>query len=357
MLIGFAVLFFTAACHREHNQNDDLPTYDVTLPEKKDTVLNREYIAQIRAIRHIEIRSLDQGYIQKVNVDEGQFVRKGHLLFQIMPTVFQAERQKAQAELSKAEIEFQNTKTLADKNIVSKNELELAKAVLERARAELALADAHLNFTNIKAPFDGIVGRFNDVRLGSLVNEGDLITTLSDNSVMWVYFNVPEVAYLNFIKNNNLSEAKQVVTLKMANGDFFDFSGKVEAIESDFNNETGNIAFRATFPNPKGILRHGQTGNILMPYQLKNAILIPQKASFEVLEKKFVYVIKNGVIESRQITIGQEMPHLYEVKEGLTVQDTVLIDGLRKVKQGDRIRTKYVTQSEILRDLNQIKAE
>ncbi|MBK7427518.1 MAG: efflux RND transporter periplasmic adaptor subunit [Saprospiraceae bacterium] len=345
------------SCKHESTHTKEMSTFTVSLPEVKDFTFNKEYIGQVSSIQHIELRALEEGYLQNIYVDEGQRVKKGQLLFQISPIIYQAEKQKAQAEYQHAKIEYQNTKILADSNIVSKNELALANAILEKANAELSLADAHLHFTEIRAPFDGIIGRFNDVRLGSLVEVGELLTTLSDNSKMWVYFNVTEAVYLDFIKHNNVNDPKQAVNLKLANGELFDQPGIVETIESDFNNETGNIAFRATFRNPKAILRHGQTGMIYMPVLLKDALLIPQKASFEVLDKKFVFVVKNGNVESRQITVSNEIPHLYEVSEGLTSQDTILIEGLRKVKNGDKIHSKFIKQADIIHELTQIEAE
>src|SRR6185295_13704838 len=224
--------------------------YSATSPLKKDTLITREYVCQIRSILHIELRALERGYLQEIFVDEGQFVKKGQLMFKIMPILYQAELQKAQAEANFAEIEYQNTKSLADGNVVSANELALAKAKFDKAKAELSLARVHLGFTQIKAPFDGIMDHFH-VRLGSLVDEGDLLTTLSDNSQMWVYFNVPEAEYLNY-KANQKSDSVMRVKLQMANHEIFDYSGVVKTIEADFNNETGNIAFRATFPNPHG---------------------------------------------------------------------------------------------------------
>lgn len=356
LLIGFA-LFSMASCTNEHTEKEEEATYTVSLPEKKDTEINREFVGQIRAYQHVELRALDEGYLQKIYVDEGQVVKQGQLLFQLMPIVYQAEKEAAFAELQRAEIEYQNTKTLSDNNVVSKNELALAKANLEKAKATLRLADAHLQFTEIRAPFDGIVGRFYDVRLGSLVDQGDLLTTLSDNSKMWVYFNVPEAVYLDFVNKNNAQDIKQEVQLQLADGTMFQNGGVIETIESDFNIETGNIAFRATFPNPQSILRHGQTGKVFMPMTLKNALLIPQMATYEVLDKKFVFIVKNGVIDSRQITVNHEMPHLYEVINGLTPSDTLLIEGLRKVKKGDAIHTHFKSQAEVLKDLNAIKAE
>ena len=346
-----------AGCSHDDHQKHEVGKFLATSPILIDTLIYHDYVCQIHSIQHIELRTLEQGYLQNIYVDEGQSVKKGQLLFQIMPTINQAEVQKAKAEVSFAEIEYQNTKSLADSNIVSKTELALAAAKLEKARAELNLAQAHLNFTEIHAPFDGIVGRFNDVRLGSLVDEGELLTTLSDNSKMWVYFNVPEAEYLDYATGNK-SDSLLKVKLQMANNRLFDVEGVVETIEADFNNETGNIAFRATFPNPKGTLRNGETGNILMPVPLENALLIPQKASFQILDRRYVFVIdENQVARSTEIVVGAEMPHIYQVVSGLNPTDKVLVEGLRKVKNGQAVEVDFKDQRQLWVDLNDIHAE
>lgn len=348
-------LLYTSCEHEEHEKHEEAK-FVVTSPVKSDTLIYHEYVCQIHSIQHIDIRALEKGYLQTIYVDEGQFVKKGQLMFQIMPLIYQAEMQKAQAEASFAEIEFGNTKSLADSNIVSKNELALSKANLDKAKAELALAKAHLGFTEIRAPFDGIMNRFH-VRLGSLVDEGELLTELSDNSKMWVYFNVPEAEYLDYITRVK-SDSLLKVKLQMANNQLFKQDGVVETIEADFNNETGNIAFRATFPNPDKILRHGETGNILMPVFLKDVLLIPQKATFEILDKKYVYVVDaNNVVKSRHITVGTEMPHLYVVTEGLKEGDKILVEGLRKVKNNRKIHFEFEDQQKVLSDLNDLHAE
>jgi membrane fusion protein, multidrug efflux system len=335
----FATLGLTS-CSKHEEEKEEETEFSVTTPLQKDTLITRDYVSQIRSVSHIELRALEKGYLQKIFVDEGQFVRKGQLMFQIMPMLYQAEKQKAQAEANFAEIEFKNTKSLADSNVVSKNELALARAKFDKAKAELSLAQVHLGFTEIRAPFDGIMDRF-QVRLGSLVDEGDLLSTLSDNSKMWVYFNVPEAEYLEF-KTHTQQDNLKHVNLLMANQQMFNYPGVVETIEADFNNETGNIAFRATFPNPKGLLRHGETGNIQMTLPLKNAMIIPQKATFEVLEKKYVYVVdKDNVVRSREVTIAAEMPHIFVLSSGLKKDDRILLEGLRQVKENEKIHTKF----------------
>ncbi|TAE30669.1 MAG: efflux RND transporter periplasmic adaptor subunit [Cytophagales bacterium] len=324
--------------------------YLITSPLQKDTLVIKDYVCQIHAIQHIELRALEKGYLQKIFVDEGQSVRQGQMMFQIMPALYNAELQKSQAEANYVGIELQNTKRLADSNIVSKNELALAKAKFDKANAEVSLAQTHLQFTQIKAPFSGIMDHF-QVRLGSLVNEGDLLTTLSDNSKMWVYFNVPEAEYLDYKMHHENNQTN--VNLVMANNELFNYPGVVQTIEADFNNETGNIAFRATFPNPKGLLRHGETGSIRMTAPLKNALLIPQKATFEVLDKKYVYVLdKNDVIHSREITIAAEMPHVFAVKSGLAKTDRILLEGLRQVKENEKIHYTFEQPKSVLSHLS-----
>jgi membrane fusion protein (multidrug efflux system) len=358
--MGIALLIFTliyAGCKtKKESGPEQAEEHLVTQPLIIDTTIKKEYVCQLNSIQHIELRALEKGYLQSIYVDEGQLVRKGQLMFKIMPALYEAEFQKAAAEKDYVEIEYQNTRSLADKNIVSQNELALAKAKLDKSKAELKLAQTHLQFTEVRAPFDGIMGRFN-VRLGSLVDEGELLTTLSDNSKMWVYFNVPESEYLNYMQQTDRSGKKEV-ELQMANQQLFDQVGIVETIEADFNNETGNISFRATFPNPEQILRHGETGNILLPAAVKSAIIIPQQACFDVLEKKYVYVVdKNGLVSSRNITISQELPHLYILSGGLNADDQILVGGLSKIRDGQKIKPQVKSCREILTRLNDLHAE
>jgi membrane fusion protein, multidrug efflux system len=347
VFISLCALFISTGCHTEKEEKEEEIKFLVTSPLKTDTNIIRNYVCQIHAISHIELRALERGYLQEIFVDEGQFVKKGQVMFQIMPMLYQAELQKAQAEADFVEIEYNNTKSLADSKVVSQNELALAKAKLDKAKAEVSLAKVHLGFTQVKAPFNGIMDKF-QVRLGSLLDEGELLSTLSDNSEMWVYFNVPEAEYLNY-KSNTTEENLLQVKLLMANNQLFKYPGVVKAIEADFNNETGNIAFRATFPNPEKLLRHGETGNIEMTLPLKGAIIIPQKATYEVLEKKYVFVVdKNNVVHSREITIETEMPDLYVVSDGLKENDRILFEGIRKVKDGDKIEYEYESPKSVL---------
>src|SRR5690606_25718158 len=158
LIMPFVVV--TMACQHDNHKKHEDGKFVVTNPVRKDTIVYQEYVCQIRSAQHIELRALERGYLQNIYVDEGQLVKKGQLMFQIMPMIYEAEMQKAKAEVNFAEIEYRNTKSLADSNIVSLNELALATARLNKAKAELSLAQAHLEFTRIRAPFDGIMDRF-----------------------------------------------------------------------------------------------------------------------------------------------------------------------------------------------------
>jgi membrane fusion protein (multidrug efflux system) len=272
-----------------------------------------------------------------------------------MPKIYEAELLKAQSEVQAAQIELQNAKMLADKNIVSKSEQALAQAKLAQAQAQVSLAKLHLSFTDIRAPFSGTIDRI-PKKLGSLIDEGELLTTLSDNSKMYAYFNVSEPEYLDY-QNNIKGRGNSNVSLLLANNELLKYKGKVEVIESEFDNETGNIAFRASFPNNDKLLRNGQTGKILMVVPVTNALIIPQKATYEIQDKKYVFVVdNNNVVRSREITITGEVPDLYVVKSGLSATDKIILEGVQKVKEEDKINFEYQKPEEVLNHLR-VKAE
>jgi len=346
------IILFLTGCQSPHESKEVEHTYQVSKPLVKDMKLNDEYVCQIRAIQHIELRSLEKGYLQKKYVDEGQFVRQGQMLFQIKPNIYKADVEKSQAEVDLNKIELQNNKALVAKDVISKTESAMSAAKLAKSEAELEMSETHLGFTEIRAPFSGLIGKFGDVRTGSLLDEGALLTTLSDNHKMWVYFNVPEVRYLNYMKNKR-NNTPQTVQLKMANQEVYPEVGTQEIIESDFNNTSGNIAFRATFNNPHSLLRHGETGTVLWPKLIKKAIIIPQKSTFEILDKKFVLVVdKQGVLHEREIVVAEEAPNVFILKSGISPDEMYLIEGQNKLSKGDKIKYKIMDPQSVINNLN-----
>ncbi|HEY0176892.1 MAG TPA: efflux RND transporter periplasmic adaptor subunit, partial [Pedobacter sp.] len=236
MLRGLTALLCLASCTPKKVEKEEQDQFTVTSPIRMDTSFVKQYVAQIKSVRNIEIRAQEKGYLQNIYVDEGQTVKAGQLLFKIMPKIYEAELHKAEAEARSAEIELKNSKTLADKNVVSKNEQAMSQSKLDEAKAEVSLAKLHLSFTEIRAPFDGTIDRI-PLKLGSLVDEGALLSSLSDNREMYAYFNVSEPEYLDY-QTNVKDRADKKVTLLLANNLPFD-KGNVEIIESEFNNETG----------------------------------------------------------------------------------------------------------------------
>lgn len=344
--IPFVLLFLSLpACHPHKDEEGHSENHKViaTNPKLQDITLTQQYVCQIRSQRHINVRALQNGYLEAIPVKEGQAVKKGDLMFKVIPTLYQARLEAESAEADLALLEFNNTKKLFEDKVVSQNELALFQAKLAKAQAKKKLSEAELNFTSIRAPFDGIVDRLFEQQ-GSLVKEGDILTNLSDNTTMWVYFNVPEARYLELKTHQSQSQGAQLkladsrIELQLADGGIFNQSGgDTVTIEGKFDSETGNIAFRADFPNPEGLLRHGQTGNILIHRRLKDVLVIPQRATFEILDKRYVFVVgEDNRVHQRLITILHEMDDIFVIKSGLTDKEKIILEGVRQVHDGEK---------------------
>jgi membrane fusion protein (multidrug efflux system) len=334
--------------YREEHQ-EEAHQVVATSPRATAVTLTQQYVCQIHSQRHIDVRALEMGYLEAITVKEGQQVKEGDLLFKVIPILYQKKAEAQNAEAKLAELEYQYTKKLFEDNVVSKQEVMLLEAKMMRAQANAQLATAELNFATVKAPFDGIIDRLHDQQ-GSLVQEGEVLTTMSDNSVMWVYFNVPEKRYLEYMANLKQNQDLKIELL-LANGNKFDQLGKMVwdgtawksgTIEADFNNQTGNISFRADFLNPERLLRHGQTGTVLISRVQNDAVVIPQKATFEVLAKRYVYVVdEDNVAHQREINIENELEDIFVIKSGLAVEDKIVLDGIRQIRDGDKVECEY----------------
>lgn len=345
--------FILASCAPKKEEEKE-GKYTITSPVTMDTFVTKEYVAQIQAVQDVEIHALVKGYLERINVDEGQRVSAGQVLFNIRPTEYEAELQKAKAEEKQAELELQNTKALADKNIVSQTEYALAVAKLDQAKAEVALAELNLSYCEIKAPFDGIIDRIR-FKVGSLIDEGTLLTTLSNNKEVFAYFNFSEPEYLNYVEQTKNGE-KRSANLLLASGELHKYPGVVETVESEFDNNTGNIAFRARFPNPDLLLRNGETGKVQLVIPFKSALVIPQKATYEMQDKVYVYVVdQNNVAHSREISIKQRLPNLYVIDAGVTEKDKILLEGLQTIKDDEKVETEFIAPKKVIGSLELIK--
>ncbi len=335
VILALISLSLPACNMHKEEQHHEAHKVTATNPQSQPVTLTQQYVCQIHSQRHIKIRALEMGYLEAITVKEGQQVKLDDHLFTVRPILYQSKLDAENAEAQLAALQLQYTEKLCEDKVVAQTEVQLRKAELLRAQAKAKLAWAELDFATVKAPFDGIIDRLHQQH-GSLVQEGEILTTLSDNSVMWVYFNVPEKRYLEYMQDPHKDDLK--IELLLAGGKKFDQLGKIGAIEADFNNETGNIPFRADFPNTERLLRHGQTGTVLISRVQNDAIVIPQRATFEVLAKRYVYVIdKDDVAHQREITYSNELDDIFVIDKGLAVTDKIVLEGVRQVRDGEKV--------------------
>ena len=348
------------ACNTEKEVNKTIDAYQVISPLVKDTSYKSEYVAEIQSVRYVEVRSKIKGFIEKNYVDEGQAVKKGQLLFTLSYLEFEKELQKANADykgaladLKASEVEYSNVKRLLEKNIVSKPELDVLEAKVNALKAKVEEAQAHkeqvalhLSYAQIKAPYDGIINRIPH-KMGSLVEEGDMLTSISDNHEIFAYFNLSEIDYLNYITSGE--KQMKTVSLKLANGETYPYEGKIEMIESEFDPETGNIAFRARFPNPDAILKHGASGKVVIKKDLKNALIIPQKSTFEIQDKLYVFVVdKDNKLNQRNIIPRMTFTDFYAVQSGLSKDEKIIFEGVENAKDGVKIKPEFIDLATVM---------
>ncbi len=352
---------------KEDKNLESKEVYPVTQPIYIDSNTYVDYVAEIMAVQNIEIRAKAQGYLEKVLVDEGQFVKKDQLLFQINNREYLGElAQKsaalkiAQAEAKSAELELENTKKLVEKNVVSKTELEFAKnnvlaakGKVEQAQAEETQAKQMLSYTDIRAPFDGVINRLPQ-KIGSLVTDGTLLTTLSQNESVFAYFDVSEKEYLDFMSRlTKESKKEREVQLVLANGKLHKQIGTIETMDGEFDSRTGNLSFRARFENPDKLLKHGSSGKIRIEKDLKHALIIPQKATFEIQDRIFVFVVdKTGKVSMRQVEIKTRIPHLYVVASGLKSNEKIIYEGIQSLSEGMEIEEEFIPLRKIMFELS-----
>lgn len=340
------------SCSDKTVKNEE-QTYLVVNPIIKDTTYEREYAATINSFQNVEIRSKVKGFVEDIYLDEGQKVKKGQILFTLNSKEYEQHVHKAEAaiqstlaELRASEIEVENTKKLFDKNIVSKSELDLIttkvninKAKVNEARVAKEQAILHVEFTKIKAPFDGIINRIPNKK-GSLIDEGALLTTISNNESVFAYFSVSEIDYLDYVQSKSKNNT---VTLSLANNSIYPYKGTIETTETEFNKETGNIAFRAKFSNPERLLKEGGTGKILVKKLYKNAIIIPQKSTFEVQGNIYVYLVdKNNKAYSKKINPINRLSNYFVLDKDLTKEDKIIYEGIQSIKTGDKVNFKLI---------------
>ena len=367
--------FFTAMalCAIACRSNNENKTTDTELQEvpvvqilKKDTIIHTNYVTAIEARRNVELRAKVQGYLEQIYVDEGQEVKEGQLLFKLNDKEYRLALDKAkanlanmQAEAKATSLEAQRVSGLVNKKIISATELDLAKTRIRSAEAKVAEAQAleseaahHLSYTAIYAPFSGVIDRI-PLRSGSLVTEGALLTTVSDLSTVHAYFNVSENEYLQILQSNGDEKTNDAlnstVELFLSNGNKYAHKGIIKTMEGQIDAGTGSIAFRASFPNPNHLLKHGSTGKIVVTTPVQQVLLVPQKAVFEIQDKNYVYVVeKNNVVAMRNFIPSVRINDYYIVQSGLSNGDNIVLEGVQSIKNGMRIQPKTIQSDSLL---------
>ncbi|HYK76073.1 MAG TPA: efflux RND transporter periplasmic adaptor subunit [Daejeonella sp.] len=359
------ILFIYTSCSgtknkpgTEPNQIKDYPV--LTISEHPVTLLS-DYPATIQGQQVVEIRPKIDGYIESILVDEGATVKQGQVLFKISAPQYEQEVRTAQANIQialanvdAAKMEVNKVRPLVEKKIISQYELQSAEFTLEakqaalaQARASLANAKTNLGYTTVTSPVNGVVGIL-PYKIGSLVssNTAQPLTTISNIGNIYAYFSINEKQVLEFSTQvKGATTQKRLaslppVTLVLANGTTLPEKGRIETVAGQINTETGSISVRATFPNPGNLVRSGSSGTVQIPTMFNSAILIPQKSTYEIQGKKFVYsVTDSNTVKSMEIKIrNSSSGQYYVVEAGLKPGDKIVLEGVASLREDLKIK-------------------
>ena len=370
-----SALIFLQSCH--NNQAGagyfappppDLPVFTVT---DRPFTTYREYTASLEGSNDIEIRPQVNGYIEKIFVDEGAFVKKGQPLFKINDQPYQEALNNASAALavaranqSAAEIEVNKLEPLVQNNVISPIQLKTAKAAYDASTASVAQANANvgnakinIGYSLIKAPVDGYIGRVH-IKIGSLVGiaNQDPLTNISEVKDVRAYFSVSETAFIRFkdeYPGKTIEEKIKnlpPVELILSDNTVYALKGKVEIVAGQFTTGSGAIPFRASFPNPNGVLRSGNTGRVRISVTLPAGPVIPQEATYELQDKMFVFVLgdSNKVVNT-SVQVGARSGNYYLIEKGIKAGDKIVFSGVDKLSDGAKINPEPMSLDSLLK--------
>jgi len=351
-----AVLMLTG-CRQQEQQEENAADFETMIVSKQDITLEQSYPAQIEGRQSVKIIPRVEGYLRQICVKEGQRVKKGQVLFVIDQATYQAEVKAAEANVAvakagveTAQLNYDSRQTLHGKNIVSdydlrtaSTNLQMAKAQAQQAQAQLLSARTNLSYTVLRSPSDGVIGSL-PFRIGDFVGPSTQngLTTVADVHEMYVYFSLTERDVMSRIARHGSLEkavaAFPAVSLTQASGDTCAVKGRVESISGVVDSSTGSVSARAVFPNADGLLLSGSTGSIVISNEMKQVIVIPQSATYEIQDKTYAWRLVHGKAESKIITVlptsdGKN----YVVTSGLAVGDVIVAKGAGYVKEGQEI--------------------
>ncbi|MBO4936478.1 MAG: efflux RND transporter periplasmic adaptor subunit [Alistipes sp.] len=360
LLVCFVAVTLFAGCQEKTTKTKHTREYNAMILHTATRKLSSTYSATIRGKQDVDIRPKVQGYITDIKVKEGSIVRQGQTLFIIDQVPYQAALATAEAnvnvakaQVDAAELSATSKEKLFEQNIISDFDLRMARTTLASAKAQLAQARANeltasnnLSYTLVKSPVDGVVGTL-PFRVGTLVSPSDAtpMTSVSDNSEMYVYFSMSESQVLSLKRQygalENALQELPPVQLQLSDGTIYTEKGRIEAISGIIDPTTGSVTLRAKFPNRKRLLLSGGSGTVILPHRQEGCVVIPQHATFEVQDKVYAYKIENGVAKATiigvfEISNGKE----YIVESGLIEGDTIVVEGIGLLRDDTPIKIK-----------------
>jgi membrane fusion protein (multidrug efflux system) len=365
-LLVLSTLIFLWACKdkEQGTTKEAVENYPIMSIVKENAVVYSDYPVVLQGKKDVEIRPKIDGFIEAILVDEGQEVKKGQVLFRIYAPQFKEENAAAMASLNRAEAELKDAsmkvkkaKPLVEENIISNYELESAQynvkskiALLAEAKAKLSNAGANVRYTQIIAPFDGIIGLI-PYKEGALVSSNSIepLTVISDISSIHAYLSMNEKQFFDFMQQGTKGNIKEQiallpeVSLILANENINHIKGKIAAVSGQFDPLTGSINFRAVFNNKNGLLRSGNSAVIRVYENIKNVMLIPQKSTFDLQGKRFVYIVGNDArVKSKEVQIMEKEPNsqYYIVTSGIHVGDKIVSTAVGSLRDGIKIKLK-----------------
>jgi membrane fusion protein, multidrug efflux system len=375
LLVAF--IGFLISCKTEDKQESTtkppVKSYPVLALQKMTTTVSLEFPATLEGMENVNIHSKIDGFVEKIYVDEGAFVKKGQLLFTISAPQYEqvvrtskAAIKSAEAGVESAKLKIEKVKSLVDKKIVSSYDLQEAElnlksseAMLAQKEAELINAQVNLGYTRITSPVSGVIGGLS-FKAGSLVSSStpQPLTTVSNISSIFAYFSVTEKALLGFLRERQGTTVQQQlkalpdVKLMLSDGQEYPAKGRIESIFGLIDAQTGTVRIRAKFPNRESLLRSGGSASLVLPQTLENVFLVPQKAVTDLQGKKFVFVENNGILKSVFIEVQEAASgQFYIVEKGLNEGDKVVLDGVQFLKDEMEIKPELVKASDIYQDL------
>lgn len=352
-LSSLLVIISLLSCNnKQEEKKENLPMpYKVVQVTKENTTLLTEYPTKLEGITDIDIRAKIDGYIEKIFIEEGQEVRKGQILFKLETQTATQDAAAAKAKVDAAQIEVNRLKPLVDRKIISDVQLESSKANLASTKSTYQSIIARINYATIKSPVNGMVGTL-PLRIGSYVSSqtAEPLTRISDISKVYAYFSVNEKEQLDIMMN---AEGKSfqdkiskmpAVNLVLSNGQVYEESGKIETFSGQANTQTGSFNVRASFPNPNKLLRSGGSGNIQIPTELKDVILIPQNATVELQDKRIALIVDNENKVKFVPIVVRAVPggKFFVVDSGLTTNDKFLVEGVGIITEGTVIKPEVI---------------